>query len=171
MISGFRNLYDKEPMEMTVARFVDWIRTNGEVKRLTEEYRRLTAKGSEGEAARVKRALPAATLAAVFEGGRQEKDLKRLTGLMMFDWDHVGAARTQLLERLRMTDCVMLAWTSVSGEGVKAVIRVDVTSTGSTSGRIASWGDGWNSGRDARWTRRAATWDACAARRTTRSCT
>ena len=51
MISGFRNLYDKEPMEMTVARFVDWIRTNGEVKRLTEEYRRLTAKGSEGEAA------------------------------------------------------------------------------------------------------------------------
>ena len=32
MISGFRNLYDKEPMEMTVARFVDWIRTNGEVK-------------------------------------------------------------------------------------------------------------------------------------------
>ena len=129
MISGFRNLYDKEPMEMTVARFVDWIRTNGEVKRLTEEYRRLTAKGSEGEAARVKRALPAATLAAVFEGGRQEKDLKRLTGLMMFDWDHVGAARTQLLERLRMTDCVMLAWTSVSGEGVKAVIRVDVTST------------------------------------------
>lgn len=129
MISGFRNLYDKEPMEMTVARFVDWIRTNGEVKRLTEEYRRLTARGSEGEAARVKRALPAATLAAVFEGGRQEKDLKRLTGLMMFDWDHVGAARTQLLERLRMTDCVMLAWTSVSGEGVKAVIRVDVTST------------------------------------------
>lgn len=129
MISGFRNLYDKEPMEMTVARFVDWIRTNGEVKRLTEEYRRLTAKGSEGEAARVKRALPAATLAGVFEGGRQEKDLKRLTGLMMFDWDHVGAARTQLLERLRMTDCVMLAWTSVSGEGVKAVIRVDVTST------------------------------------------
>lgn len=129
MISGFRNLYDKEPMEMTVARFVDWIRTNGEVKRLTEEYRRLTGKGSEGEAARVKRALPAATLAGVFEGGRQEKDLKRLTGLMMFDWDHVGAARTQLLERLRMTDCVMLAWTSVSGEGVKAVIRVDVTST------------------------------------------
>ena len=129
MISGFRNLYDKEPMEMTVARFVDWIRTNGEVKRLTEEYRRLTAKGSEGEAARVKRVLPAATLAGVFEGGRQEKDLKRLTGLMMFDWDHVGAARTQLLERLRMTDCVMLAWTSVSGDGVKAVIRVDVTST------------------------------------------
>ena len=29
MISGFRNLYDKEPMEMTVARFVDWIRIPG----------------------------------------------------------------------------------------------------------------------------------------------
>ena len=128
-ISGFRNLYDKEPMEMTVARFVEWIRTNGEVKRLTEDFRRLTAEGRTEEAARVKRQLPAVTMAGVFEGGRQEKDLKRLTGLMMFDWDHVGAARTQLLERLRMTDCVMLAWTSVSGEGVKAVIRVDVTST------------------------------------------
>ena len=116
-------------MEMTVARFVDWIRANGEVKRLTEDFRRLTAEGRAEEAARVKRALPAATLAGVFEGGRQEKDLKRLTGLMMFDWDHVGPARTQLLERLRMTDCVELAWTSVSGEGVKAVIRVDVTST------------------------------------------
>lgn len=122
-------MYDKEPMEMTVARFVEWTRTNGEVKRLTDEYRRLTTEGREEEAARVKRALPAATMAGVFEGGRQEKDLKQLTGLMMFDWDDVGPARTQLLERLRMTDCVMLAWTSVSGQGVKAVIRVDVTST------------------------------------------
>lgn len=122
-------MYDKEPMEMTVARFVEWTRTNGEVKRLTDEYRRLMTEGREEEAARVKRALPAATMAGVFEGGRQEKDLKRLTGLMMFDWDDVGPARTQLLERLRMTDCVMLAWTSVSGQGVKAVIRVDVTST------------------------------------------
>lgn len=129
MISGFRNLYDKEPMEMTVARFVEWTRTNGEVKRLTDEYRRLMTEGREEEAARVKRTLPAATMAGVFEGGRQEKDLKRLTGLMMFDWDDVGPARTQLLERLRMTDCVVLAWTSISGQGVKAVIRVDVTNT------------------------------------------
>lgn len=70
-ISGFRNLYDKEPLEMTVARFVDWIRTNGEVKRLTEDFRRLTAEGRTEEAARVKRQLPAATLAGVFEGGRR----------------------------------------------------------------------------------------------------
>ena len=71
MISGFRNLYDKEPMEMTVARFVEWTRTNGEVKRLTDEYRRLMTEGREEEAARVKRTLPAATMAGVFEGGRQ----------------------------------------------------------------------------------------------------
>ena len=103
---------------------------NGQLPRLpyldllseTEKARLANAGGNKTEYDRIKRTLPAVTIHAVFPGERQTGKESELTGVMMFDFDHVQNA-DELVEQAKTIEGVILATRSLSGEGVHIIIR------------------------------------------------
>lgn len=124
-VSRFNDMYDKTPKPSSVEEFVN--RVKSPVHRVrTEEYRRLLAEGKTAEAAALKKKLPGVTMAGEFEGGRADKNLQRLSHRMMFDWDDTGEDTASVKALLKTLPYVETDWTSISAEGVKAVVRAEV---------------------------------------------
>lgn len=124
-VSRFNDMYDKMPKPSSLEEFVDRIKSPLHRVR-TEEYRRLLAEGKAAEAATLKKKFPGVTIAGEFEGGRADKNLQRLSRRMMFDWDDVGQDIARLKALLKTLPYVEVDWTSVSADGIKAVVRVEV---------------------------------------------
>lgn len=124
-VSRFNDMYDKKPKPSTTEDFVKRVKSDL-YKEKTELYRRMLAEGKSAEAAALKKKFPGITMAGVFEGGRADKNLLRLSGCMMFDWDDTCACTCEVKDFLKTLPYVQTAWVSVSAEGVKAGIRVDV---------------------------------------------
>ena len=64
--------------------------------------------------------------AGTCRGGHAAAQVVSLSGWMMFDFDHSGTYTGRLLELLRALPYVGVAFISISGEGVKALVRIEV---------------------------------------------
>lgn len=125
-ISRFNDMYDKNPKPSTVEEFVKRVKSSL-YKEKTELYRKLLAEGKTAEAAALKKRFPGVTMTGVFEGGRADKNLQRFSRFMMFDWDDTCTHTHAVKAFLKTLPYVHTAWVSVSAEGVKAGIRVEVS--------------------------------------------
>ncbi|MBR1410717.1 MAG: hypothetical protein IJ580_06430, partial [Prevotella sp.] len=88
-VSVFRNFWDKEPRSSTLEAMVEAIRSDERTRELTSGYRRQKQDSLKNESMLF--AVP-----CVFVGGKAQKNVARLTGVSMVDFDHI------LSEKLRV---------------------------------------------------------------------
>ena len=82
-VSVFRNFWDKEPRSSTLEAMVEAIRSDERTRELTAGYRRQRLDALKNESMLF--AVP-----CIFEGGKAQKHVVRLTGKSMVDFDHVS---------------------------------------------------------------------------------
>jgi len=100
------------------------MRTDQSVRDLTEKHRYARSVGDEQGASRYKKMMTSFGVAARFEGGRQQKHIVELTGLSLVDLDHIPSERmAEVLEKVRSDEHTLLAYTTISGEGVRVIAR------------------------------------------------
>ena len=123
-LSLFRGVHDTQPRPVTLEELVTMMRTDQSVRDLTEKHRHARAMGDERNASRYKKMMASFGVAARFEGGRQLKHIVELTGLSLVDIDHIGKENIpSVLEKVRGDEHTLLAYTTISGEGVRIIAR------------------------------------------------
>ena len=123
-LSLFRGVHDTQPRPVTLEELVTMMRTDQSVRDLTEKHRYARATGDELGASRYKKMMPNFGVAARFEGGRQQKHIVEFTGLSLVDIDHIPPERmTEVLDLVRADEHTLLAYTTLSGHGVRILAR------------------------------------------------
>ena len=123
-LSLFRGVHDTQPRPVTLEELVTMMRTDQSVRDLTEKHRYARATGDELGASRYKKMMPNFGVAARFEGGRQQKHIVEYTGLSLVDIDHIPPERmTEVLDLVRADEHTLLAYTTLSGHGVRILAR------------------------------------------------
>ena len=129
-LSLFRGVHDTQPRPVTLEELVTMMRTDQSVRDLTEKHRYARATGDEQGASRYKKMMTSFGVAARFEGGRQQKHIVELTGLSLVDIDHIPPERmTEILEKVREDEHTLLAYTTLSGQGVRILFQYKAPST------------------------------------------
>ena len=123
-LSLFRGVHDTQPRPVTLEELVTMMRTDQSVRDLTEKHRYVRATGDERNASRYKKMMASFGVAALFEGGRQQKHIVAYTGLSLVDIDHIPAERmSEVLALVRSDEHTLLAYTTLSGHGVRVLAR------------------------------------------------
>ena len=129
-LSLFRGVHDTQPRPVTLEELVTMMRTDQSVRDLTEKHRYARATGDERNASRYKKMMTSFGVAARFEGGRQQKHIVELTGLSLVDIDHIPAERmSEVLALVRGDEHTLLAYTTLSGQGLRILFRYAVNRT------------------------------------------
>ena len=103
------------------------MRTDQSVRDLTEKHRHARATGDERNASRYKKMMASFGVAARFEGGRQQKHIVEFTGLSLVDIDHIPPERMgEVLEKVREDPHTLLAYTTLSGQGVRILFQYQI---------------------------------------------
>ena len=125
--SLFRGVHDTQPHPVTLDELVTMIRTDQSVRDLTEKHRYARSMGDEQGASRYKKMMVSFAPAARFEGGRQQKHLTSMTGLSLVDIDHISEEDMErVLTLVREDPHTLLAYTTLSGQGVRIIARYEV---------------------------------------------
>ena len=123
-LSLFRGVHDTQPHPVTLDELVTMMRTDQSVRDLTEKHRYARSMGDERNAGHYKKMMPSFGVAARFEGGRQQKHIVEYTGLSLVDIDHVANEdMPSVMEKVRGDEHTVLAYPTISGEGVRILAR------------------------------------------------
>ncbi len=123
-VSLFNGFADKNPKPITIREVVEIIRADQRLQVLTENHRRYRAMGDTARADAEKEHMPCYSVAVLFSGGKQQKHIVSYTGLSIVDLDHIPSERmTEVLEKVRGDEHTLLAYTTISGEGVRVLAR------------------------------------------------
>ncbi len=114
----------KENTVVTIAQFINAIRSD-RWREKAEEYRRLMARGDKRGAKFIKDMLPCLVVAGVCQGGHSKANFRYFSGYLMIDIDHYTGDIHALLELLKAQPWSYAGWITISGEGMKLVVRVD----------------------------------------------
>ena len=129
-LSLFRGVHDTQPRPVTFEELVTMMRTDQSVRDLTEKHRYARSTGDEQGASRYKKMMTSFGVAARFEGGRQQKHIVELTGLSLVDIDHIAEKEMpRVLTLVRNDPHTLLAYTTLSGQGVRVLFRYAVNKT------------------------------------------
>ena len=125
-ISLFNGFADKNPKPITIREVVEIIRADQRLQVLTENHRRYRAMGDTARADAEKQHMPCYSVAVLFSGGKQQKHIVSYTGLSIVDLDHIpGERMAEVLEKVRGDEHTLLAYTTISGEGVRILARYE----------------------------------------------
>ena len=124
--SYYANVKSKQNQVITLAQFVTAIRSD-RWRQSVESCRRLKAEGKLKESERIKAKMPAIIIAGVCEGGHSKENVRTLSGYLMIDIDKYAGDIRLLLKQVKALPWVMAAWVSISGDGIKIIVRVDAT--------------------------------------------
>ena len=128
-LSLFRGVHDTQPRPVTLEELVTMMRTDQSVRDLTEKHRYARATGDEQGASRYKKMMASFGVAARFEGGRQQKHIVELTGLSLVDIDHIAEEdMVRVLDLVRADEHTLLAYTTLSGEGLRIIAGYETPS-------------------------------------------
>ena len=123
-ISLFNGFADKNPKPITIREVVEIIRADQRLQVLTENHRRYRAMGDTARADAEKEHMPCYSVAVLFSGGKQQKHIVSYTGLSIVDLDHIPSERmAEVLTMVRNDPHTLLAYTTISGEGVRVITR------------------------------------------------
>ena len=129
-LSLFRGVHDTQPRPVTLEEVVTMMRTDQSVRDLTEKHRYARSTGDEQGASRYKKMMTSFGVAALFEGGRQQKHIVELTGLSLVDIDHIPTERmSEVLALVHGDEHTLLAYTTLSGHGLRILFRYAVNKT------------------------------------------
>ena len=129
-LSLFRGVHDTQPRPVTLEEVVTMMRTDQSVRDLTEKHRYARSTGDEQGASRYKKMMTSFGVAALFEGGRRQQHIVELTGLSLVDIDHIPAERmSEVLALVRGDEHTLLAYTTLSGHGLRILFRYTVNKT------------------------------------------
>lgn len=125
-LSYFAHVWEKKSSVITLDALIADIRGQ-RWSVLTDNYRRLKVRPEkQKEAEKWKRDAPAITVGGVFGGGHATSQLKELSGLMMVDLDHTDKRTGEIVALLSQLPYVVAAFVSISGSGVKGVVRIPI---------------------------------------------
>ena len=128
-LSLFRGVHDTQPRPVTLEELVTMMRTDQSVRDLTEKHRYARTLGDEQGASRYKKMMTSFGVAALFEGGRRQQHIVELTGLSLVDIDHIPAERmSEVLALVRGDEHTLLAYTTLSGQGLRILFRYETPS-------------------------------------------
>ncbi len=123
--SYYENVKSNRNQVITLAQFVTAIRSE-RWKKAVEACRRLKAAGRLKEAERIKGGLPGIVSAGVCEGGHSKENVVSISENLTLDVDNYTGDIHALVRRVSELPWVLAAWISVSGEGAKIIVRVQV---------------------------------------------
>ena len=125
-LSLFRGVHDTQPRPVTLMELVTMMRTDQSVRDLTEKHRYARTMGDEQGAKRYKHMMASFSVAARFEGGRQQKHIVEHTGLSLVDIDHIAEEdMARVLDLVRADEHTLLAYTTLSGQGLRIIARYE----------------------------------------------
>ncbi len=123
-VSLFNGFADKNPKPITIREVVEIIRADQRLQVLTENHRRYRALGDTARADVEKNHMPCYSVAVLFSGGKQQKHIVSYTGMSLVDLDHiVPEDMARVLTAVRNDPHTLLAYTTISGEGVRVLFR------------------------------------------------
>ncbi|MBQ4083862.1 MAG: virulence protein E [Bacteroidaceae bacterium] len=132
-LNYFRGYTDSEPKTTTLEEVVRLIADDASVRDLTEKHRYYLSMGDDKSARQCKRLLPCFAVAVRFEGGKQQCHIVDYTGLSIVDIDHVAPDDlARVLAVIKRDPHTLLAYTTVSGHGVRVLARWEPPSMGRT---------------------------------------
>ena len=138
-LSLFRGVHDTQPRPVTLEELVTMMRTDQSVRDLTEKHRYARATGDEQGASRYKKMMTSFGVAARFEGGRQQRHIVEYTGLSLADFDHIPEERmAEVLAKVREDGHTLVAYTTMSGKGVRVLFRYEASPNPSQGGVTAT---------------------------------
>ena len=119
-VSVFRNFWDKEPRSSTLEAMVEAIRSDERTRELTLGFRQHRLDSLKNESMLF--AVP-----CVFEGGKAQKHVVRLTGVSMVDFDHADQLTIENGKQKIIADPhTLLCYTTISGEGLRVLYRYEL---------------------------------------------
>ena len=124
-VSFFLHRWETRSTVITMDEFLADIR-GPRWKVLVQAHRDFLRRGLLKEAADIKDNMPGITAAGICKGGHADANLRQLSQLMMLDFDHTGQQTHELITRLQALPYVVATFISISGEGVKALVRTGV---------------------------------------------
>ena len=123
-VSLFNGFTDKNPKPITIREVVEIIRADQRLQVLTENHRHYRALGDTARADAEKQHMPCFSVAVLFNGGKQQKHIVSYTGLSIVDLDHIPCERmAEVLEMVRGDEHTLVAYTTISGEGIRVIAR------------------------------------------------
>ena len=129
-VSLFNGFADKNPKPITIHEVVEIIRADQRLQVLTDNHRRYRAAGDTARAEAEKNHMPCYSVAVLFSGGKQQKHIVSYTGLSIVDLDHIAPEdMARVLTAIRNDSHTLLAYTTISGEGVRVLFRYAVNKT------------------------------------------
>ena len=129
-LSLFNGFADKNPKPITIREVVEIIRADQRLQVLTENHRCYRAMGDTARADAEKNHMPCYSVAVLFSGGKQQKHIISYTGMSLVDIDHIPAERmSEVLALVRGDEHTLLAYTTLSGQGLRILFRYTVNKT------------------------------------------
>lgn len=122
--SFYEQVMSRQNRVVKLAEFVTAIR-NGHWRTQVEDYRKLMELDRPTEAERIKKGMPGVVVAGVCEGGHSKANFRQFSGFLMIDIDHYEGDIDELKRRVQSFPWVKSEWTSISGKGIKVVVRLD----------------------------------------------
>lgn len=123
-LSFFKGFTDTLPESITLDALVALMRTDESVRDYTEKHRYYRDLGNTPSAKYYKNRMPCFGVAARFAGGKRKEHITALTGLSLVDIDHIAPDQmTTVLEKVRADEHTLLAYTTLSGQGVRVLFR------------------------------------------------
>jgi hypothetical protein len=110
---------------ISIERYFELI-TKGAVSSQIEAIRRYDAEGNDDMANKLKKGLPAVTVAATFKGGRDKNAFVALSGMTVLDIDELNDPQqlAELIAAIRQDSHTLLANISSRGHGLKIIVSI-----------------------------------------------
>jgi predicted P-loop ATPase len=118
-ISFYKNFLDKSGIDISVQEFLDKI----SLPTWKNEIEAIRAATTEEEKDKIKKSLACATIAGTFNT-KTNNGIREFSGLMVMDFDKLGADLTEHLLQLKADPYSFAVWVSCSGKGICVLIKV-----------------------------------------------
>ena len=121
----FSGYMECRPVSVTMERVVGIIRSDSQLEYCTRQYRKcIQQSGDTNVSMTLKSASPCIAVAVRFDGGKRREHIIAWTGLSLVDIDHVEESDIPaLMERIRSDAHTLLAYTTISGQGIRILYR------------------------------------------------
>lgn len=121
----FENAYSTTPKKVSLQELLSVFKEDPNVRSNTEIHRRALAANNEKLASDYKKLLPCFGVAGIFEGGRTQKHIVRLTMKVPVDIDHIpNEILEEVLDKLRSDEHTYMTFLTASGQGGRALGRI-----------------------------------------------
>lgn len=126
-LSLFKGYADTSATETTLAQLVQLIREDATLRTHTEKYRFFDSQGDGHTAQRIKSGTPCFAVTVRLKGGKQKEHINGWTGLCLADFDHIPPeALPQLRQLLAADKHTLLAYTTISGKGLRVIYHTAI---------------------------------------------